>query len=62
MASKCVHRLRLILFIALGLAVVFAIYRYTLHRMVKSKLAEIRKQGYPLTLAEFDKWYSSRPR
>src|ERR1017187_853150 len=61
MASKHAGRLRLVLLILLGLALVFILYRYTLHRMVESKLEEIRKEGYPVTLAELDKWYPQPP-
>ena len=39
----------------------YTAYRYTLHRMIESKLDEIRKQGYPATLAELDKWYVRPP-
>ena len=39
----------------------YAACRYTLHRMVEAKLNEIRKQGYPVTLAELDKWYPQVP-
>ena len=39
------------------LTALFAVYRYTLERVLASKLEAIRKQGYPVTLAELDKWY-----
>ncbi|HTS19257.1 MAG TPA: hypothetical protein VMP11_16895 [Verrucomicrobiae bacterium] len=43
------------------LAALYAAYRYTLHRMVEARLDEIRQQGYPVTLAELDKWYPQPP-
>lgn len=43
------------------LAVFYVAYRLTLHFMVEAKLNEIRKQGYPVTLAELDKWYPQVP-
>ncbi len=43
------------------LACLYAAYRYTLHRMVEAKLATIRAQGYPATLAELGKWYPEVP-
>lgn len=39
----------------------YAGYRYTLHRFVRAKLAEVRRQGYPVTLAELDAWYPTPP-
>jgi hypothetical protein len=57
MSAKASRRLRNALFVVLVLAGLYAAYRYTLHRMVEAKLDEIRKQGYPVTLAELDKWY-----
>ena len=54
-------RLRNALVVMFALAVVYGAYRYTLHRMVEAKLDEIRKQGYPVTLAELDKWYPQPP-
>jgi hypothetical protein len=52
---------RRILVVILVLAALYAAYRYTLHRMVEAKVDEIRKQGYPVTLAELDKWYPQPP-
>ncbi|MGD0649801.1 MAG: hypothetical protein ABSA97_01430 [Verrucomicrobiia bacterium] len=52
---------RRILVVILVLAALYAAYRYTLHRMVEAKLDEIRKQGYPVTLTELDKWYPQPP-
>jgi hypothetical protein len=52
---------RRVLVAFLVLACLYVAYRYTLHRMVEAKLDEIRKQGYPVTLAELDKWYSQPP-
>lgn len=46
------------LFVAL---VLYVAYRCTLHLMVQAKLDEIRGQGYPVTLAELDKWYPQPP-
>jgi hypothetical protein len=40
---------------------VYVAYRLTLHFIVEAKLDEIRKQGYPVTLAELDKWYPTPP-
>ncbi len=54
--------LRRLLFVFLVLAGVYVAYRYTLHCMVEAKLNEIRKQGYPVTLAELDKWYPQVPK
>lgn len=56
------RRLRNALVVLLVLVALYAAYRYTLHRMVEAKLDEIRKQGYPATLAELDKWYPTPPR
>lgn len=39
----------------------YATYRGTLHLMVQAKLKEIRRRGYPATLAELDKWYAQPP-
>ena len=39
----------------------YVAYRLTLHFKVEAKLNEIRKQGYPVTLAELDKWYPQVP-
>src|SRR5436309_14841825 len=39
----------------------YAAYRYTLHRMLEARLDAIRKQGYPVTSAELDKWYAQPP-
>jgi hypothetical protein len=47
--------------VALVLIALYAAYRYTLHRIVQARLDEIRKQGYPVTLAELDKWYPQVP-
>jgi hypothetical protein len=52
---------RRVLVVFLVLAALYTAYRYTLHRMVEAKLDEIRKQGYPVTLAELDKWYPQVP-
>ena len=48
---------RVALIVFLVLAALYAGYRYTLHRMVEARLDAIRRQGYPVTLAELDKWY-----
>ena|ERR1017187_7880894 len=61
MAAKTSRRLRNALVVLLVLVGLYATYRYTLHRMVEAKLDEIRKQGYPVTLAELDKWYPTPP-
>jgi hypothetical protein len=58
MASKRTRRWYIALIIVLGL---YVAYRCTLHLMVQAKLDEIRKQGYPVTLAELDKWYPQPP-
>jgi hypothetical protein len=58
MASKSARRWYIALIVVLAL---YGTYRYTLHRMVKAKLDEIRRQGYPVTLAELDKWYPQPP-
>jgi hypothetical protein len=55
------RRLRTALIAVFVLAALYAAYRYTLHRMVESKLNEMRQQGYPVTLAELDKWYPQPP-
>src|SRR5690349_16781228 len=57
MSAKASSRLWNALVAVLVLAGLYGAYRYTLHRMVEAKLNEIRKQGYPVTLAELDKWY-----
>ena len=62
MAAKTYRRLRNALVAMLVLAAAFAAYRYTLHRMVEAKLDEIRKQGFPVTLAELDKWSPQPPK
>jgi hypothetical protein len=56
------RRMRRILKVVFVLVALYAGYRYTLHRMVEAKLDEIRKQGYPVTLAELDKWYPQVPK
>ena len=61
MTAKTSCRLRNALVVVLVLAALYAAYRYTLHRMVDAKLDEIRKQGYPVMLAELDKWYPQPP-
>ena len=61
MSAKASRRLRTALVVVLILAALYAAYRYTLHRMVESRLDEIRKQGYPVTLAELDKWCPQPP-
>jgi hypothetical protein len=61
MSAKAYRRLRTALVVVLVLAAFYVTYRYTLHRMVEAKLDEIRKQGYPVTLAELDKWYPQPP-
>ena len=58
MASKRASRWYIALIVVLTL---YATYRCTLHLMVKAKLDEIRRQGYPVTLAELDKWYAQPP-
>jgi hypothetical protein len=57
----CARCWRIALVVLLTLLGAYAAYRYTLHRMVEAKLDEIRKQGYPVTLAELDKWYPQPP-
>jgi hypothetical protein len=61
MSAKASRRLRTALVVVLVLAALYVAYRYTLHRMVESKLDDIRQQGYPITLAELDKWYPQPP-
>jgi hypothetical protein len=61
MSAKASRRLRTALVVVLVLAALYTAYRYTLHRMVESKLDEIRTQGYPVTLTELDKWYPQPP-
>jgi hypothetical protein len=58
MASKRARRWYVALLVIVAL---YVAYRYTLHRMVEAKLDEVRKQGYPVTLAELDKWYPQVP-
>jgi hypothetical protein len=53
--------LRIVVVVLFVLVSTYAAYRYTLHRMVEAKLDEIRKQGYPVTPAELDKWYPQPP-
>src|SRR5437660_1341368 len=55
------RRWRRMLVVILGLAALYAAYRFTLHFIVEAKLDAIRKQGYPVTLAELDKWYPQPP-
>ncbi|MGO9243988.1 MAG: hypothetical protein ACLPT4_12775 [Verrucomicrobiia bacterium] len=57
MSAKASRSLRTALVVVLILAALYIAYRYTLHRMVEAKLDEMRHQGYPVTLAELDKWY-----
>ena len=57
MSVKLSRRLRTALVVVLALVALYGAYRYTLHLMLESKLDEIRQQGYPVTLAELDKWY-----
>ncbi|MBI4027834.1 MAG: hypothetical protein HY360_22810 [Verrucomicrobia bacterium] len=40
---------------------VYALYRYPLHHQVQTRFDAIRKQGYPVTLAELEKWYETPP-
>jgi len=61
MSAKASRRLRNALVVVLILATLYTAYRYMFHRMVESKLDEMRKQGYPVTLAELDKWYPQPP-
>lgn len=61
MSAKASRRLRTALVVVLALTALYGAYRYTLHRMVEAKLDEIREQGYPVTLAELDKWYPQPP-
>jgi hypothetical protein len=61
MSAKASRRLRTQLIVVLILPALYTAYRYTLHRMVESKLDAIRQQGYPVTLAELDKWYPQPP-
>jgi len=58
MASKRARRCCIALIVVLAL---YATYRLTLYLMVQARLNEIRKQGYPATLAELDKWYPQPP-
>jgi hypothetical protein len=51
---------RLLIF-GLFFAAFFAAYRYVLGRVVAAKLEAIRNAGYPVTLAELDKWYPQTP-
>lgn len=44
----------LILFVVLCL--LYVCYRIVLHWMVEAKLSEIRRQGYPVTMAELEAW------
>jgi hypothetical protein len=53
--------LRRLLIALLALIALYAAYRYTLHRLVEAKLDAIRREGYPVTLAELDKWYPQPP-
>jgi hypothetical protein len=50
------RRWKRFVFVLAVLACLYAACRYTLHRMVESKLAVVRAQGYPVTLGELDKW------
>lgn len=52
---------RRLLIAVVALVALYAGYRYTLHRLVQAKLDEIRRAGYPVTLAELDKWYPQPP-
>jgi hypothetical protein len=52
---------RRVLVVVLLFAALYSGYRYTLHRMIEAKLDGIRQQGYPVTLAELDKWYPQVP-
>lgn len=61
MSARPSRRLRNVLVVVLILAALYTAYRYTLHRMVEARLDEIRKQGYPVTIAELDKWYPQPP-
>jgi hypothetical protein len=61
MSAKASRRLRTALVVVLVLAALYSAYRYTLHRVVETKLDELRKQGYPVTLVELDKWYPQPP-
>jgi hypothetical protein len=61
MSAKAFSRLRKILTVVLVLAALYGAYRYTLHRMVEAEIDAIRKQGYPVTLAELNKWYPQPP-
>ena len=55
-SRRCKWAFRFLIGVLL-LTALFAVYRYTLERVLASKLEAIRKQGYPVTLAELDKWY-----
>jgi hypothetical protein len=61
MSAKASRRLRTALVVVLVLAALYVAYRYTLHRMVEARLDDIRQQGYPVSLAELDKWYPQPP-
>jgi hypothetical protein len=58
MASKRARRWYIAILVVLSL---YTAYRCTLHLMVKARLDEIRRQRYPVTLAELDKWYPQAP-
>lgn len=57
MSAQGSRRWRVALIICLVLATLFTAYRLTLHFILQAKLNAIRQQGYPVTLAELDKWY-----
>ena len=61
MRAKTSRCLRNLLVVVLILSALYVAYRYTLRRRVEAKLDEIRKQGYPATLAELDEWYPQPP-
>jgi hypothetical protein len=46
-----------LLALVLVMAGTLGIVRYTLHRRVAVKLAQLRAEGYPTTLSELDAWY-----
>jgi hypothetical protein len=52
---------RIVLIIFVAIAGIYTPYRYVLNRRVASKIDAIRKQGYPVTLDELDKWYQTPP-
>ena len=60
-SSTCRRWPRRLLIALAVLGALYTGYRYTLHRMVEAKIDEIRKQGYPVTFAKLNNWYSEPP-